>query len=92
MAEGEKVIRTKTGRVVSNKMHKTVVVEIMRLVKHTSGKYVKRFTRLFVHDEDNVCQEGDTVVVKECRPLSRHKAWTLVQVLKKATQINIEAK
>ncbi len=83
MAEGEKVIRTKTGRVVSNKMHKTIVVEIMRLVKHPRyGKYVKRFTRLFVHDEDNVCQEGDTVTVKECRPLSRHKAWTLVKVVK----------
>ena len=74
--------RTLTGRVVSNKMDKTIAVEIERLIKHSSyGKYVRRTTKLLAHDEGNECQEGDTVTITPCRPLSRHKSWKLVRVV-----------
>ena len=77
--------RTLTGKVVSNKMDKTISVEIERLIKHpTYGKYVRRTTRLLAHDEGNECQEGDTVSIRQCRPLSRRKAWTLVRVVGRA--------
>ena len=81
----EKISRTLTGRVVSNKMDKTVTVAIERQIAHPKyGKYVKKTTKLHVHDESNQCQEGDVVVIKPCRPLSKTKAWTLVSVLEKA--------
>ena len=74
-----------TGIVVSDKMEKTAVVSIERLVKHaTYGKYVRRTTKLLAHDEKNECREGDTVAISECRPLSRHKAWRLVRVIERA--------
>lgn len=74
--------RTLTGKVVSNKMDKTISVEIERLIKHpTYGKYVRRRTRVLAHDENNECNEGDTVSIKECRPLSRRKAWSVVRVV-----------
>ena len=77
--------RTLTGRVTSNKMSKTIAVEIERLVKHPKyGKYVRRTTKLLAHDEKNECREGDTVAISECRPLSRHKSWTLVRVIERA--------
>ena len=77
--------RMLTGKVVSNKMDKTISVEIERLIKHpTYGKYVRRTTRLLAHDEGNECQEGDTVSIRQCRPLSRRKAWTLVRVVGRA--------
>jgi small subunit ribosomal protein S17 len=81
----EKSARTLTGTVVSSKMNKTISVAVERLVKHpTYGKYVRRTTRLLAHDENNECREGDTVAIAECRPLSRHKAWTLVRVVERA--------
>ena len=81
----EKSARTLTGTVVSSKMNKTISVAAERLIKHpTYGKYVRRTTKLLAHDENNECREGDTVAIAECRPLSRHKAWTLVRVVERA--------
>lgn len=77
--------RTLTGRVTSNKMDKTITVAIERLVKHpVYGKYIRRTTKLHAHDEHNECQEGDLVKIKQCRPLAKTKAWTLVSVVERA--------
>ena len=79
------VQRTLTGRVVSNKMQKTITVSVERLVKHPKyGKYVRRTTKLLAHDENSECGEGDLVTIAPCRPLSRRKAWKLVRVLERA--------
>ena len=81
----DKVVRTLTGRVVSNRMDKTITVAIERLVKHPSyGKYVRRTTKLLAHDENNECREGDTVAITPCRPLSRRKSWKLLRVVERA--------
>ncbi|BCL68377.1 30S ribosomal subunit protein S17 [Vibrio nigripulchritudo MADA3029] len=78
-------IRTQQGRVVSDKMDKSIVVAIERMVKHPIyGKFVKRTTKLHAHDENNECGLGDTVEIQECRPLSKKKSWTLVKVVEKA--------
>jgi small subunit ribosomal protein S17 len=77
--------RTLTGRVVSDKMQKTVAVEIERLIKHpTYGKYVRRTTKLLAHDENGESHVGDLVTITPCRPLSRRKSWRLVKVVEKA--------
>ncbi len=82
----EKKIRTVSGKVLSNKMDKTITVLIERKVKHPLyGKYVKRSTKLHVHDENNECGIGDTVTITECRPLSKTKSWQLVEVVSKAS-------
>ena len=79
------VERALSGRVTSNKMDKTITVAIERLVKHpVYGKYVRRTTKLHAHDENNECREGDLVTIKQCRPLSKTKAWTLVAVVDRA--------
>lgn len=84
----EQKIRTVQGRVVSNKMDKTITVMVERTVKHPIyGKFIKRSTKLHAHDENNVCNEGDTVTITECRPLSKSKTWKLVDVVEKAQQI-----
>jgi small subunit ribosomal protein S17 len=81
-----KSLRTLTGRVVSNKMNKTIAVEVERLVKHPRyGKYIRRTTKLLAHDETNQSREGDTVTIAECRPLSRSKSWRLVAVVERAS-------
>ncbi|HCB15610.1 MAG TPA: 30S ribosomal protein S17, partial [Alteromonas sp.] len=73
------------GRVVSNKMDKTITVAVERFVKHPIyGKFIKRTTKLHAHDESNVCNEGDTVTVRECAPISKNKSWMLVDVVEKA--------
>ena len=73
------------GKVVSNKMNKTIAVSIERLVKHpTYGKYIRRTTKLLAHDESNECKEGDTVSIKPCRPMSRRKSWVVVRVVDRA--------
>jgi small subunit ribosomal protein S17 len=78
-----KVKRRLQGTVVSNKMHKTISVEIKRRVEHPKyHKYVMRRTKLLVHDEDNVCLPGDEVLIQESRPLSRRKNWVLVKVIR----------
>jgi small subunit ribosomal protein S17 len=79
--------RTLTGKVVSNKMQKTIAVAVERYVPHPRyGKYQRRTTKLLAHDENNESREGDLVEIQECRPLSRHKSWRLVKVLKRAAQ------
>src|SRR5271168_4200173 len=76
--------RLLTGKVVSNKMDKTIAVSIERLVKHPMyGKYIRRTTKLLAHDANNECHEGDTVSIKPCRPLSRRKSWMLVRVIER---------
>ena len=75
-------LKTVEGRVVSNKMNKTVTILVERLVKHAlSGKYIRRSTKLHAHDQDNACNEGDIVRVTECRPMSKTKNWRVVEVL-----------
>ena len=81
----EQKICTVQGRVVSNKMDKTITVVVERFVKHPIyGKFIKRSTKLHAHDENNVCNQGDVVTVRECRPLSKNKSWMLVDVVEKA--------
>ena len=77
--------KTRTGKVVSNKMQKTVVVAVEDHVKHPLyNKIVKRTYRLKAHDENNDCNIGDTVKVMETRPLSKDKRWRLVEIIEKA--------
>lgn len=77
--------RIQQGRVVSDKMDKSIVVAIERTVKHPIyGKFIKRTTKVHEHDENNTCGLGDKVEIAECRPLSKTKSWTLVKVLEKA--------
>jgi len=84
----EKVLRTLQGKVVSNKMDKTITVLVERRVKHPKyGKFIKRSTKLHAHDEENTCQEGDIVLIEQCRPLSKTKAWRLHEVIERATII-----
>lgn len=85
MSAETKVARALTGRVKSNKMNKTITVVIERLVRHPIyGKYVRRSTKLHAHDERNECQEGDLVMIEQCRPLAKTKSWRLVRVLERA--------
>ena len=77
--------KTRTGKVVSNKMDKTIVVAVENNVKHpVIGKIVKRTYKLKAHDENNTCNIGDTVKVMETRPLSKYKRWRLVEVIERA--------
>lgn len=85
MSDTNKVEHGVTGKVVSNKMEKSIVVLGERKVKHPLyGKFMRRSTKYHVHDENNECNVGDTVVIKECRPLSKTKCWTLIKVLDKS--------
>ena len=87
MAENS-IVRTVTGRVVSNKMEKTVTVLVERQVKHPLyGKYLRRSTKLHAHDENNDCRIGDLVTIRETRPLAKTKIWTLVQIDERAAQV-----
>lgn len=79
--------KTVVGVVVSDKMNKTIIVQIERKVKHPLyGKYVKRFSKMYAHDENNQSHVGDLVLIKQCRPLSKTKRWALVEILRKETQ------
>ena len=85
MSDNNETLRTVEGRVVSNKMQKTVTVLVERQVKHgLYGKYIKRSTKLHAHDEEGKCQEGDVVRVSECRPLSKTKNWRVVEIVTRA--------
>lgn len=85
MSEQEKKARNLVGIVTSNKMDKTIVVAIERRVKHPLyQKIIKRTTKLHVHDPDNSCEIGDKVRVMETRPISKTKAWKLVEIVEKA--------
>ena len=88
MAEAQKTVRTLTGRVVSDKMDKTITVPIERRVKHPIyGKYVKRSTKLHAHDETNQCRSGDKVTIRETRPMAKTKCWMLVDVVERAVEV-----
>ncbi|MBQ2767404.1 MAG: 30S ribosomal protein S17 [Clostridia bacterium] len=85
MTEERNLRKTRVGRVISNKMDKTVVVAIEDNVAHpVYGKIIKRTTKIHVHDENNECTIGDKVSVMETRPLSKTKRWRLVQIIEKA--------
>ena len=87
-AEPAKSPRTLTGRVVSDKMVKTVAVEIERLIRHPRyGKYVRRTTKLLAHDENGESHVGDLVTIVPCRPMSKRKSWRLLEVVKKAAEL-----
>jgi small subunit ribosomal protein S17 len=87
MNNTEKKQRTVQGRVVSNKMDKTVTVLVERQVKHELyGKYIKRSTKLHAHDADNSCNEGDVVRVAECAPMSKTKNWRVVEIVERAAE------
>lgn len=80
--------KVRMGRVLSNKMDKTVVVSVDRRIKHPLyGRYIKRTTKLMAHDGDNTCQTGDLVRVVETRPLSKQKRWRVVEVVERAVQV-----
>ena len=84
----DKEARTAAGRVVSNKMDKSIVVLIERRVKHpVYGKIIKRSTKIHAHDAKNDCYVGDAVTIKEVRPISKTKSWTLVSIDERAAQI-----
>ena len=85
MSTAEKLQRTLTGTVTSDKMQKSITVLIERRVKHPKyGKFINRSTKLHVHDENNECGMGDVVIVEQCRPISKTKAWRLVKIIDKA--------
>ncbi len=88
MSESAKQARTATGRVVSDKMDKTISVQIVRRVKHPIyGKYVIKSTKVHAHDENNECKTGDLVTVAEHRPISKTKSWSLVSVDESVEQV-----
>jgi small subunit ribosomal protein S17 len=80
-------VRTLTGRVVSNRMDKSASISVERLVKHPLyGKYIRRTTKLLAHDENNECRIGDMVNIAETRPLSKRKAWRVVEIVERAPE------
>ena len=88
MIEKQKSQRTLTGRVVSDKMDKTITVLIERRVTHPLyGKIVTRSKKYHAHDEKNECHEGDLVTIEECRPISKTKAWRVAKLLEKGQAI-----
>ena len=83
--ETKKAQRTITGRVVSDKMDKTVSVAVERLIKHpVYGKYTRRTTKVLAHDAANECKAGDRVAISECKPVSKNKSWAVVDVVERA--------
>jgi small subunit ribosomal protein S17 len=83
----EQTVRTLTGKVVRDKMDKSIVVLIERRVQHPLyGKSIRRSTKLHAHDENNTAKAGDVVTIKECRPMSKTKSWTLVSVIEAAAE------
>ncbi|MBL4712260.1 MAG: 30S ribosomal protein S17 [Gammaproteobacteria bacterium] len=80
--------RTLQGVVTSNAGDKSATIMIERKIKHpVYGKYVKRSTKIRLHDEKNECNQGDTILIEECRPMSKTKSWTLVKVVEKAPEL-----
>jgi small subunit ribosomal protein S17 len=86
--QAEKLARTLSGRVVSDKMDKTVTVLVERKVKHPLiGKVIRRSNKFHAHDETNQCKEGDLVIIEESRPLSKTKTWVVSKVVSKAAGV-----
>ena len=85
MSEEKKTQRTLVGRVVSDKMDKTVSVAIERMIKHpVYGKYIRRTSKVLAHDQDNACKPGDRVAISESRPVSKNKSWSVVDIIERA--------
>ena len=85
MSDQGKSARSTSGLVISNKMDKTVTVLVERLEKHPLyKKYIRKSTKLHAHDESNECNEGDTVQIEECRPMSKSKSWRVIEVVSRA--------
>lgn len=85
MMEKRNLRKERTGLVVSNKMEKSIVVQVERRVKHpVYGKFIKKSTKFTAHDEKNDCGIGDTVRIMETRPLSKNKNWRLIEILERA--------
>jgi small subunit ribosomal protein S17 len=83
----ENKIRTLQGKVVSDKMDKSVTVLLERKVKHPLyKKYIRRSTKLHVHDENNECSTGDMIAIRECRPMSKTKSWALVEIIERSAE------
>ena len=88
MTETTNPAKTLTGVVVSNKMEKTISVQIKRTVKHpVYGKYYYRTSKLLAHDENNECNEGDTVVIESSRPISKNKTWRLQKIVTRSQEV-----
>lgn len=88
MTQEAKVARTLTGKVISDKMDKTITVLIERRVKHeVYGKYSTKSSKVHAHDEKNECKMGDIVTVAESRPLSKTKTWALVKIEERAVEV-----
>lgn len=88
MSEENKVAREISGRVVSNKMDKTITVLVERREQHpVYKKFIKRSTKFHAHDENNDCNEGDVVTIAQCRPLAKSKSWRLVRIDERAPVI-----
>jgi small subunit ribosomal protein S17 len=87
MENTQEKIRTVKGKVVSNKMEKSITVLTERRVKHPIyGKYLTKSSKLHAHDENNECSIGDVVTIRECRPISKSKSWTLVKVVSRGVE------
>lgn len=85
--QNKKIVRTLTGVVTSDKMEKSATVVVERRVQHPKyNKFVKRSSKFHIHDEKNDCREGDVVVIKEGRPMSKTKSWVLVEIKERAAQ------
>jgi len=83
--EARKLRKEKVGLIVSNKMNKSIVVEVERKIKHPKyGKFVKKTSTFMAHDDKNDCNIGDTVKIMETRPLSKNKCWRLVEIIERA--------
>ena len=88
MNEQQKNPKTLTGSVVSNKMDKTIAVRIERIVKHPLyEKILRRTTKVLAHDENNECNEGDLVMIRPTKPISKNKSWILEKIITKAQQV-----
>ncbi len=86
-AAENKVQRRLVGRVVSDKMDKTISVAIERQIKHpVVGKYIRRTSKLMAHDENNECKTGDRVAISECRPIAKNKSWRVVDIVERAPE------
>ena len=87
MESTDKKLRTMLGKVVSNKMDKSITVLTERRVKHpVYGKFLSKSTKIHAHDENNECAIGDVVTIRECRPISKTKSWTLVEVVERGVE------
>jgi len=85
MNEQTKVSRTVQGRVISNKMDRSITVLVERRVQHPLyKKYIRRSSKIHAHDENNDCNEGDVVAIEQCRPISKTKSWRLVDIVERA--------